>query len=219
MTIALRLSFLACVLAAVLAYPTLAKDSTTSSTQTPRKGTNLQPRTDTRMQKIDSRIASQGAKMATREAALKAKLATFRNKEKAAIAQRVNTNLNKINQNQTAQMQKHLDRMSTLLDKLESRVTSNTPDIKDPKSAQAAVDEATEVMAFASAAVAAQAEKDYTIQVTSETRLKTDASSVREKLHTDLQAIRRLVINAKQSVSNAIRAAKSNKEGTTSGQQ
>lgn len=229
MTITLRISILkyrfilllliACVLAAVLAYPVLAKDSTTSSTQTPRKGVNIVPRTDTRMQKIDSRIASPQAKIATREAVLKAKLAKFKDRNKAEIAQRVNTNLNQINQNQTDQMQKHLDKMSVLLDKLESRITSSTPDIKDPRATQAAVDEATEMIASASAAVAAQVEKDYTIQVTSETRLKTDAQAVRGKLHQDLQAVRKLVIAAKQSVGKVIRVAKSGKETSPSGQQ
>lgn len=138
-----------------------------------------------------------------KEAALKAKLQTFRDLKKASAAARINDNLNRINDKQTQQMLKHLDKMSTILGKLETRVNQGT----------AAIASAGASIASASAVVRAQSEKDYTIQVTSESTVKQDAQNTRTKLHTDLQTVRKLVIDAKQAVANAIR-----KEGIPSGQ-
>ena len=101
--------------------------------------------------------------------------------------------------------------MSGILDKLEARVTSKRTTIADART----------VIASASSEIKLQAEKDYTLQITSESKARAEAQAVREKLHTDLQSVRKLVINAKQTVSNVIRVAKSdkNKEGAISGQQ
>lgn len=187
-TIAILIFIAAC---AILIHPVIAKEATSS---TNRKD-NLQQRIETRKEK-----------MASREATLKTKLQTFKDKRKAEAAERVNTNLNKINQNQTAQMLKHMDKMSTLLDKVEARFNKSFPDTR------AKITAATE-------AVKTQAAKDYTLQVTSESTVRKDAETLRTQLKTDLMAVRKQVIAAKQSVSDAIRAAKSRpKEATKSGQ-
>ncbi len=142
-------------------------------------------------------------KIASRTAALKTKLEAFRDKNKAAAAERINTNLNTINQNQTSQMQRHLDNMTVILNKLEARVSSPAASIAIARTN----------IASASAAVLAQSQKDYTITVTTEIRIKVDAKKQRDALHADLLALRKIVIDAKQSVGNAIR------EGSSSGQQ
>lgn len=166
--------------------------------------------------------------IASHEAQIRAKIQAFKDKQKAEIASRVNTNLNKINQNQTDQMIKHLDLMSQLLDKLATKVSSNSSDIKDPTLTNQAITDARDAVAKAKTAVEAQAQKDYTINVTTETKIRVDAQAKRDQLHTDITTVRKLVIDAKQSVSNAVRIAKSGKiatpsasekEGTTSGKQ
>lgn len=171
------------ILACFFASSVLAKDATPSTT---------------RKERFQDRIETGKVKMATREAALKAKLERFKDKKKAEIADRVNTNLNKINQKQTAQMLKHLDKMSAILDKLEARKTAN-----------AAISAARSSITSASSAVKLQADKDYTLTVSSETKVKADAEKVRDLLHQDLQAVREQVIEAKQAVGTAIRGAKS----------
>lgn len=167
-------------------------------------------------------------KIASHEAEVKAKIQAFKDKQKAEVASRVNTNLNKINQNQTDQMLKYLDTMSSILDKLTNRINSNSPDIKDPTAATRAVSDARANVDAARTAVQAQAQKDYTIAVTTETKIRLDAQSKRDELHKDILAVRKMVIDAKQKVADAIRIAKSGKtatpsaavkEGTTSGQQ
>ncbi len=170
-----------------------------------------------------SRIESLKEKIASRTAVLKLKLEAFKNKQKAIIAERINTNLNAINQNQTNQMQKHLNTMTNILDKLETKVKQGSIDIKNTNAAEAAITSARASIATASAAASAQAQKDYTIVVTSETRIRIDAKTQRDKLHADLLDLRKLIVSAKQSVGNAIKVAKTEikeeKEGTESGQQ
>lgn len=155
--------------------------------------------------------------IASHEAQIRAKIQAFKDKQKAEIASRVNTNLNKINQNQTDQMLKHLGLMSQLLDKLATRVSSNSPDIKDTSLANQAIADSRETIAKAKTAVEAQTQKDYTINVTTESKIRADAQEKRDQLFKDITAVRKLVIDAKQSVANAVRVAKSGKIATPSG--
>ena len=168
---------------------------------------------------IENHIANMREKLASKEATLKLKLQTFRDQKKATAAARINTNLNQINQNQSTQMQRHLDTMSGILDKLGVRINQPTSDIKDPTAAKAAISSAQATIASTSAAIVTQSQKDYTIQVTTENRIRVNAQAMRNKLHTDILSIRKAVIDAKQAVANAIRVAKSDKEATTSGSQ
>lgn len=156
----------------------------------------------TRKEKILTRVEVKKEVMATRAAALKEKLKTFRDQKKATAAARISDNLNMINDKQTSQMLKHLDKMSSILSKLEARVnTANTAEAKAK-------------IASSEAAVKAQAEKDYTLLLSSETKAREEAQTLRQKLHNDLRAVRQTVIDAKQSVAAAIRAAR---EGAKSG--
>lgn len=193
--------------------PVFAQDATSSTKGLEkieaRKANTLQ-RIDTKKQNAENRMTAIREKIASKEAALKERLQMFKDKKKAEIAERVNTNLNKINQNQTDQMQKHLDKMTSLLNRLEDRVTSKE-----------GIADARVAIASASSAILTQAEKDYTLQVTTENQIRTAAQAMRDQLHKDLQAARAQVIDAKQSVANAIRVAKSGKleapkEGTSS---
>lgn len=200
-------------LLSIAAYPAFAQDATRPAAT----------KKDQVKEKVEARKDALKERIATREAALKAKLEKFRDKQKAQRAERINTNLNRINQKQTDQMLKHLDKMSAILNKLEARVNKGTPDVKDPQAAKAAVASAKASIASATAAVKAQSEKDYTLQVSSESVVRKDAQKVRTELHTDLLTVRKLVIDAKRAVANAIRVAKSGKlevpkEGTPSGQ-
>jgi len=218
----------AAILLIILAFPVLAQDSSTSAT-TPGLGDRMnvvsakrqiaQEKLITRQEDITSKIAATRERVASKAAALKTRLQTFKDQRKATLAEKININLDNINQNRTAQMQRHLDNMSVILDKLASRVNSGRPDIKDPVSAKAAIDTAKTNISTASAAVSAQALKDYTVSITSEGRIGLDVKQQRDALYKDLQVVRKQVTDAKQSVAAAIRIAKSGKEATASGQQ
>ncbi len=202
--------------AAFIAHPSFAVDSTTSA-GTRREA--VMQKLETRKDTIANKIAAMKDTLASREAALKAKLLAFKDQRKAQAAERINTNLNKINENQTAQMQQHLTKMSVILAKLETRVNSGSTDVKDPIAAKAAIANSRAAIATASSAVNDQSQKDYTITVTSESQVRLDAQKMRDLLKTDIMGVRKLVIDAKQSVAEAIQISKSGtKEATPSGQ-
>ena len=204
-------------LLSIAAYPIFAQDATKAGTRRDA----VKQKVETRRENVDARVTALREKMASREAVLKAKLETFKDKRKAEITQRVSTNLNKINENHTQMMLKFLTRASEILTKLENRVNQGTSDIKDKAAAKAAIADAKVAIDAAMQAVNSQASNDYTITVSSESRVKADAQNQRKKLHDDLGATRQLVGDAKKAVSNAIRVAKSGslpKEATPSGQ-
>lgn len=150
-------------------------------------------------------------KIASREGALKAKLEKFRDQKKAALAERINANINTINQNRVKQWEKNLNSMSTILDKLDNRIKRGTSDIKDTEAAKSAIDLARTTIASASSAVSTQAQNSYTVNVTSESKIKADVKLQRDKLHNDISSVRKLLVEAKQRVADAIRIAKSGK--------
>lgn len=157
----------------------------------------------TRKEKIQQRVEVKKEAMATRAAALKEKLKTFRNQKKASAAARISDNLNRINDKQTSQMLKHLEKMTSILNRLEERVSTVDTAVAKAK------------IASSEAAVKAQAEKDYTLSLSSESKARVEAQALRQKLHGDLKAVRQTVIDAKQAVAAAIRAAKGGvKNGT-----
>lgn len=221
-TVLFRLSFIFILLSIFLflTYPAWAQDATTPATRKEK----AKERVETRKEIVAQRVDTLKERMATREAALKAKLDAFRDKKKATAAARISENLNRINDKQTEQMLKHLDKMTSILNRLEDRVNRSTPDIKDATLAQIAIADAKAAIATASSAVKDQSEKDYTVEVSSESKVRADFKKVRDMLHADLKSIRESVIKAKQAVANAIRVAKSGKleipkEGTPSGRE
>lgn len=194
-----------------LTYPAFAQEKTPET------------RREKAQEKIESlRMRSEEArdKVASKTAALKQRLEKFQDQNKAQAVERINENLDRVNQRQTDKMLRFLDRATTILKKLENRVTRGTPDIKDVEAAKTAIAEAKVVINEARVAVSEQAAKDYVISVSSEARVKTEVKRERDRLHKELKATREQVIKAKQAVVAAIRAAKSGmeeKEGTPSG--
>jgi len=193
----------------------LAQDATSPATTRKER---VQDRIEARKASVEERLTNLRERIASKEATLKAKLDKFRDKQKAQIAERINKTLANINEKITAAMSRHLEKMSAILDKLEARVKANTPDIKDPAAVRSAISEARDAIAVASDAVNIQADKDYVLEATSEATIRTDMQGMKQQLHDDLRVVRQLVIDAKQKVANAIRVAKSNAKGVSSGQ-
>lgn len=196
--------FLTLLFILLSASTTLAQDATSSSTS--------------RKANIQERLTTSRERIATKEAALKTRLGKFRDKKKAQVAERINSALANINERITTAMDKHLGVMSGILDKLESRINSGTADIKDPAEVRSAIADARAAISSVSGVVTIQADKDYVLEATSEATIRKDMQGVKEQLRSDLGQLRKLVIDAKQKVANAIRVAKSNAGGVSNGQ-
>lgn len=114
---------------------------------------------------------------------------------------------------------KHTARFNEVLTKLQAALDKISPDVKNPKilsdikAAQSKID-------LAKAAVASQAAKVYTIEITDETTLKKNVGATISQFRKDLMQTHKLVIDAKQAVQK-LRTDKSmmKKEATSSATQ
>lgn len=159
-------------------------------------------------------------KMASRAAALKEKLQKFKDKVKASRVENLNENMNTINTRRTTEMQQVLTKISLMLERIKSKTEEAGSAGKDVAAVNTAIANLEKEWKEADAAVKAQLEKDYTIEVTSETTVKEDASIVRSSLKNDLQSVHTQVVQAKQALANAISTALSSiKGGNTNGSQ
>jgi hypothetical protein len=113
----------------------------------------------------------------------KTKVAMIKDEKKKLTVEKLDTRFNEVNLKRTAQMTKHLDKMTEML----TKVTGDTA------SASSAIQTARD-------AVTAQAAKTYVITISTEANLKMDVGKVRSQLEADLKAVRELVNTARQAV-------------------
>lgn len=201
------------LLAAV--FPSFAQESTTAGTvsPSPRVPRVQREAAKERVEAARDRIKLRKDKIASRETTLKERLTAFKDQRKAQATERINKNLNLINDKRVAAMRKHLQKMSELLGKLNSRVNTAKAGGKDVSEAQSAMASASASIASASASLDLQAEKDYSLNVSTESAVRQEAKAARDSLHTDLQNVRKLIVEAKQSLMNAFRVAATTLKG------
>lgn len=176
----------------------------------------MEKRVENRVMRLEERMELKKERVASKEAQLIQKLGLFKDQKKAALAEKVNTNLNQINERRSTMMQEHLKKMSDILTKLEERVTQSGKIL--PSDAQVKIAEARANISTAEGILDAQVDKDYTITVSTESKIREDATKVKTSLSTDLQATHLALVTAKQSVSDAISFAISSLEGANNEQ-
>ena len=206
----------------VLSFSALAKDATPTTSARDETQTRIEDKRaqlEVRRENIQSKLEMRRAEIASKAAQLRQRLQQFKDQTKALLVDRINTVLDQINQRQTQQMKKHLEKMSAILDRVEERVNEATTSGQNTASASAAINDANEAIASASAAVDEQMAMDYTIAVSTESAVRVDAKKARDALHQDLRDVRSLVIAAKQAVANAIKVTATTLKGLKIGQQ
>lgn len=142
---------------------------------------------------------------ALKKAELDKRLLAFKDKTKAATAQKVNQNLNRINQQRTTQMTQHLGQMDNLILKIDTRISNLQSSGQDVTSAASASATAKQKISDAKAAVSAQALNDYTITATSEANIRQDAKVKRDQLLSDLKTTHQLVVDARASIAEILK--------------
>ena len=122
----------------------------------------------------------------------KTRIQTIKDEKKKALVARIDGKLSEVNI-------KHTDRFSQVLTKLQTHLDKISQTAKDKKVladvgiAQASID-------AAETAVANQAAKTYTIQITTETALRLNVGTTTSQLRQDLMSTHKLVVDAKQAV-------------------
>ncbi len=132
--------------------------------------------------------------------ALKNKLNEIKDSAKKAAVQRLDENINKLNSNFVEKWTKNLSDFDTNLSRLIDRASTTSATTTDLTAFTAAVDAARAAIASARTALQAQAQKTYSLAVSTEANLKVDVSAVRESLNWDLKAVKDLVQNAHLSL-------------------
>lgn len=191
----------------VVITPVFAQESTPSTTRREK----TEQRVEERKERVQERIGERKDKVASRAAAVKEKIQAFKDKRKAQATERINENLDKVNQQKTSALLRHLERMSALIIKLEN-VVSKQPE-KDTSAAKASITTAKAQIESAKSVVNAQAAKSYSINVTTESKVKDDAKVARDSLHSDLKTAHTAVVDARKSVENAISTTRSSLGG------
>ncbi|EKE02768.1 MAG: hypothetical protein ACD_20C00336G0003 [uncultured bacterium] len=136
----------------------------------------------------------------------KAKIQGFENKEKARIAEKINNQFNQINQRRTQQMLNNLEMMARLLNRLTGADQSATSSANLPKITPLEAESIEQAINEATAAVNAQALKDYTVSVSSESGILTDVRATRLQLLADLKAAHEKVVSVRQLLASVIKS-------------
>jgi hypothetical protein len=120
------------------------------------------------------------------------KIQMIGDQKKKALVEQIDTKLAYVNKNLTTKYIEALNNLQGFLDKA-SKAGTGSANLIDITAAQAAID-------AAKAAVTDQAAKVYTMTIIDQTTLKFDAGDIVSQLRTDLTAVYKLVIAAKQAV-------------------
>lgn len=193
---------------------TSATDATSSTPRTTIKdkinlrATALQEKQASKVAEIKARVAEKQAEVKERREErrelLVSKLKKVKDQRKATVVQRVDGNLVKINEQKTAQLSQHLEKMSEMLRKIESRLNQAAANGKNVSEAQVAIASASAAITKAEELVVAQSSKSYTISISSESALKSNVVTTRDSLHQDLQAVHQLVVEARHTLALAL---------------
>jgi hypothetical protein len=149
---------------------------------------------------VGSISAEMKAKMQASKDEFRAKIASLKDERKKLTAERVDTKLASTNQKHTDRMSDALVRLQEILNRLIDRTNEAKAAGKDTTAVETAINSAKTAIAAAETAVDAQKAKTYTAAVTDESTLGESFSTTFKQLKTDLEAVHEKVKAAKTAV-------------------
>lgn len=139
---------------------------------------------------------------------IRAKVQNIRDARKQQIVEKIQTKLGDVNQRRTDHFLEVLKRLSTILDKIQSRTEKAKAAGKNVTSVETALASARTAITTAETAVNAQKAKTYQITVNSDTTAKNDVGVTTKQLQQDLQAVHDTVKAAGDAVQNVFKEIK-----------
>lgn len=188
-----------------LAQLTQELNTTATVSPTPRKENIKNNRMDIR-EKRKENMQTQQTIRAQRREEFQTRIATIKNEQKKALVERLDQKFTAVNKRQTDWMLERLDKLTDIVAKLQDRITTLKTNGKDTPSAEIALANAQSTIETSRTAVVAQAAKEYTPQVSTESALKLTVGATASQLNTDLATTHQTVITAKQAVHTANKA-------------
>lgn len=148
------------------------------------------------------------ANIQVRREEVKAKTAAMRDERKKQVVERAQTKIGDINTRRTDHFLNVLERLSTILDKIQSRTEKAKREGKNVSSIEAAIASARTAITTAQSAVNAQKAKTYEITVTDDTTARNDVGAAVKQLESDLRGIQETVKAARDAVHNVFQEIK-----------
>ena len=143
-----------------------------------------------------------------RKMELKGHLAKIKDERKKEIVERLSNRFHELNKKRTDHFSNVLDKLDDVLDRITERMNRAHENGIDVGKVREAVALAEKAIADARALLLIQGGMDYPITVSTEAKLKTDISSVRQTLQTDLKKIHDAVKAAHEAVRHAAQVLK-----------
>ena len=138
----------------------------------------------------------------------KAKIQNLRDEKKQKVVERIQAKLGDVNKRRTDHFLEVLKRLSTILDKIQSRTEKAKSEGKNVTSVETALASARTAITSAETAVNVQKEKTYQITVNSDTTAKNDVGATTKQLQQDLQTVHETVKAARDAVQNVYKEIK-----------
>lgn len=167
---------------------------------------NRDLRIENRRAEFEARKEQRQASIAARREEIKTRIAVIRDEKKRALVERIEKNLNQINQRRTDHFLKVLERLREILAKIESRTDRAQTNGKNVSNVRSAITTAETAIEAAEKAVNAQTDKVYEVTVSDESTARNDIGTTMKKLQEDLRATRDFVHKARTAVFDALRA-------------
>jgi len=187
----MRNSLLACLsLLLVFISPSFALAQTSTQNQSLRN--------DLREARTSARVA------------FRAKLAQIKDTRKQALVDKIDTHIQEINTRRTTQMSEALIRLTAILDRINTKATAST----SQTSLDLITDARTKIVT-ANTAVDAQKDKDYVVQITTDSLLGQAVKTAFQSFSSDINTTHQTVVDARLSVIESIKAIEPNKASPT----
>jgi chromosome segregation ATPase len=170
-----------------------ATDETSSSTKVEVNSSDdkssVRLRIENRLNSTKTIKETKEATLTERKAAFEAKLKEIKDQRKKALAERLSNQINKLNDIRTERYLRHLERLSRILEKIEKRVDELESAGKSVTSLKTSIASIKASIESTTEKVEAQQEKVYTVEIQSESTLKTDYRKVHAQLKSDLSGL------------------------------
>lgn len=137
---------------------------------------------------------------------LKTRLEGVKDEVKKTIVTNVNARLVAINKTMTDNWSSALERLTAIVVKVSARADVAASAGADVGAIRSGITAANDAIAAAQLAVDAQAVKTYTINVTTEDKLRASVQAARQAMYDDLAKVRAAVVAAREAVGTAIKA-------------
>ena len=139
----------------------------------------------------------------TRRDELKIKLEKIKDDRKKTTVERIDKNLTDLSNRMTTHYGKVIDQIADVLKRVISRTDTAQANGRDVTAARTAITNGQNAIATARAAVVAQVSKVYSLNITSDTALKSNVGVARQALRDDLKKVGDSVKAARDTVRQA----------------